>query len=719
MEKIIYVAANGDDRAAGTELAPLRTPERAAALAEDCCRIVLRGGIYTLKNGITLRDVSDVTVEAYPGEAVTLTGALQVHFSDFTEVTDAALRAALPKTAMELDLKKLGLTEYGQFCARGFRRPYIPAQMELVMDGAPLRLSRYPKHGELTVESVIDPGSISMDVETPDFSDRGGTIGCADRRIFGWRHTDDILASGFFSCGYADDTIPVQSFCAEKSSFTLRSAVMFGVQKNEQTRYHFLNVLDELCEPGEYYIDRAEGRLYLIPPAGFGPEREILLTVCERPLVSLINTRRVTLRGLRLTASRGIGVYMEQGEENCIEKLRIESMGIVGAVIGKGVSPDRAYRHHFYKGVPASGELGSLNEHLYNDVLYDRSAGHGHRIRNCRICRCGAGGVSLGGGSRRTLEAGGNCVEDCVIFDCNRLDRSLKGLINIDGVGNVIRGCELSQATNMAICIHGNEHRIEYNDIHHTCTQTEDAGAIYIGRDPSEQGNVIRFNYIHDVQCAHRPRIPLKDGMGSFGVYNDDIACGTTVFGNVFYRAGTWAVHNNCCSDIRIENNIFVECQTAVVHGDRFWGVLRTDPLTREGGLIHDRLINQVRILQPPYSERYPNLTHFFENDGKPLRNSFCRNILYRCLNALETRHKDEWYINDTYLTGEGRTWKDVIAGYRGWYRQEGNLVLDEDPELEGRPFDLRTFQNAERLRLVPGFQRIPVEKIAGELTDE
>ena len=32
-------------------------------------------------------------------------------------------------------------------------------------------------------------------------------------------------------------------------------------------RYRALNLLEELDQPGEYYVDRAAGRLYFWPPA--------------------------------------------------------------------------------------------------------------------------------------------------------------------------------------------------------------------------------------------------------------------------------------------------------------------------------------------------------------------------------------------------------------------------------------------------------------------
>jgi hypothetical protein len=66
----LYVATTGSDTAAGTLAAPLRTPQRAAALANPGDTIHLRAGTYA--GNVTIRD-ADVTIQSYPGERARLT----------------------------------------------------------------------------------------------------------------------------------------------------------------------------------------------------------------------------------------------------------------------------------------------------------------------------------------------------------------------------------------------------------------------------------------------------------------------------------------------------------------------------------------------------------------------------------------------------------------------------------------------------------------------
>lgn len=713
----VFVSVLGSDKNDGSFESPFRTIEHAV----DCLKnraintIIIRKGVYVVDNEIELKNLANITIEAYGDEKVSIVGAKNLSFEKFTPVKDEVLKNKLPENALEYNLKDERISDYGALFARGFRRPYAPAPMELVIDGEVMKTSCYPKKGYFSVGEVVDPGAISVNTDSPDFSNRGGSFKFDDKKVSGWEYTDDILVSGYLACGFADDTIPVKRIDTVHQIIELSSAVMYGVKSNHCTKYKFVNVLDELSEEKEYYIDRKNGKLYFIPPKNFNKKSSICVTMTTKPLISLINTRNVTIQNITVMNTRGIGIYMEQGAGNTLKNITIKNIGIVGIDIGKGVAPDKEYRHHYYTGEPVSKELGSWHEHIYNDVLFNRDAGINHLVTNCVISDCGSGGISLGGGDRKTLISANNRVENCIIHDCNRLDKTYKALINIDGVGNVISHCELYNASHSAIYLHGNEHLIEYNEVYNTCTETDDSGAFYMGADPSEQHNVIRFNYFHDITTVHRPTVPLRDGMGVFAIYNDDGASGTVIFGNIFCRIGTWAIHNNCCRDIKIENNIFVECQTAVVHGDRFWGKIKDDPFMIEGGVIYERLKNQVHFDRPPYSEKYPTLKEYFDYDGQPVKNTFKNNIIYRCLNSLSLRHKDEWYINDYYLVKEGETYLDVLKKYRGWYEQMGNYVIDEHEALQGKEVDYDILQRDDILSNTLNFERISWSEIGNK----
>lgn len=145
-----------------------------------------------------------------------------------------------------------------------------------------------------------------------------------------------------------------------------------------------------------------------------------------------------------------------------------------------------------------------------------------------------------------------------------------------------------------------------------------------------------------------------------------------------FGKYGVWPDDEEdsyCCKDITVENNIFSECQAAVVHGDAIW---RNPSYIDENSVIYDRLINQVKINEPPYSECYPELSTYFEDKGKPVRNLFANNIVYRCLNALAMRHEEHWYINDVFMDCGDKNFREIILDYEPWYDQYGNYIMRE-----------------------------------------
>ena len=73
-------------------------------------------------------------------------------------------------------------------------------------------------------------------------------------------------------------------------------------------------------------------------------------------------------------------------------------------------------------------------------------------------------------GDRRTLTPGNNAVINCDIYRVNRWDRTYKAPVNIDGAGNHIVNNHLHNCPGGGIYLHGNDHRIEYNEFDHLLT---------------------------------------------------------------------------------------------------------------------------------------------------------------------------------------------------------------------------------------------------------
>ena len=685
--KQFFISPTGNDKYAGTIAKPFATLEKARKevrkiLAKEkniSITVYFRAGDYFFKNSVvfdSLDSGSDnypVIYSSYNNEAVSFSGGISIPVKYATPVKDDLVLNRFPINAKnkicQIDLKKFGIKDFGTLTPRGFARPYQPAPMELFCNKGAMHLARYPNDSLIPLGKVLDAGSIPRN---GDFSHRGGKFHFSTDQPNRWTAAKDIWISGFFRFGYADDAVQIADLDLKNKIISTKQETLYGFEsgKNFQ-RWFAYNLLEEIDSPGEYYIDRTSGILYF-----YRPEEElktIEVSMLEEPLVQLKNTSFIHFNGINFECSRGIGVYIEKGKENKIDNCVFRNLGIVGVCIGKGIEPFAELTHEG-DGQPASGKLGSLMNYMYKHTTYDREAGTGHIISNCDIYNTGSGGISLGGGDRLTLKKGNNQVVNCSIHDFNRLDRSYKAGINIDGVGNVIRNCEIFNCPGSAILLHGNDHLIEYNSIHHAVTDGDDMGAIYYGRDPSEFGNKVQYNFFHHIGNDHGSIV---------SVYHDDGACGMEVTGNIFYLAGSRSVLIGGGSDNVYRNNIFIEGSMAFHLDNRLMGWAKAN-LDKDG--IFQKRLEAVNYKQAPYATAYPKLKNYFEeNPALPKRN-FIENNLFVNVKMLHNGSAQWSYIGKNYFSFDESMFVDCSK--MNFALKTNADVFKKMPEFKAIPFD-------------------------------
>jgi len=694
---VFYVSVQGDDAAAGTKAKPFRSLERARGAVRDRKRadgresqtvlVYLREGVYEREATFALNEddsgVQGVPVvwRAYPGEDVRVIGGKEICVSEVRAVTDEGvlgriIEAEARSKIMQVDLEAQGVVDYGELRPRGFRRPYIGSCLELFVDGAPGRLAQWPNPGEgrIAIGKVLDRGSIPRE---DDFSNRGGKFHYDTDRPAHWRQAEEVWISGFFKNGYADDTVKDRQFDFGLKVIETEQPHMYGFQSGRAwNRWYALNLLEEIDQPGEYYVDRQGGVLYFYPEASFDAKNSrVQVSTLEGPLVALEGASYVHFEGITFECTRGMGFYIERGKSNRIRGCTLRNMGMVAVCVGRGTE-DLANYAHAGTAKPASRRLGSWHEHIYDNTVFDREGGEDHGIVSCDIYNIGAGAVHLGGGHRGSLQAAGNFVRNCHIYDFNRLGRSYKAGVNIDGVGNRVEHCNIHSAPSSGIYVHGNDHLFEYNEIHDVMQEGDDMGAWYIGRDPSEFGNVVRYNYFH-----HIGRTPKTHS--TWGLYYDDMACGIRAFGNVFYEVGkSAAILVGGGKYNEVANNIFIKCRLCVQMGNRgqTWSRRNLD----KGGLFEARTLRSVDITKPPYSGRYPALAKYWDDEpGKPA-NPIVRNLAVQC--GKLTNAKAAWGpIAGNWMTQDDPGFVNMGSG--DFSLKAGSGVFEKIEGFEPLPF--------------------------------
>ncbi|MBN2309866.1 MAG: hypothetical protein JXR94_12905, partial [Candidatus Hydrogenedentes bacterium] len=170
-------------------------------------------------------------------------------------------------------------------------------------------------------------------------------------------------------------------------------------------------------------------------------------------------------------------------------------------------------------------------------------------------------------------------------------------------------------------------------------------GAFYMGRDWTTRGNVIRYNFFHDI---HGPYTH-----GAMAVYLDDAASGTTIFGNVFYKASRAAFIGGGRDNI-VENNVFVECNPGVHIDSRGLGWAKKYVVPGGGWEMYKKL-EAVNHAQPPYSERYPQLVTLLDDDpAVPKGNVIARNVFVGGKHFNLSKEGEEFaVIEDNFTEGD------------------------------------------------------------------
>jgi hypothetical protein len=523
----LYVSTNGNDAWSGARDTPFATLERArdairalkqaGGLPQGGVTVEIRGGTYELGRPFELTaedsgsDGAPIVYRARPRERVRLAGGRLV--TGFEPVRDPAVLGRLEEAArghvLQANLRALGITDLGEVASEN--------PLELFFQDKPMTLARWPNESFATILDVVEKDGHQI------HGIPGSTVGkftYEGDRPLRWKGEKDVWLHGYWFWDWSDEYEKVESIDTQERVIALAPPYhAYGYRAGQ--RFYALNILAELDSPGEWYVDHDTGVLYFWPP---GPIEEGRPTISTLPgLISMKNTSHVIFRGLTLEVCRGQAVSIEGGTGNRILDCTIRNTG------GGGVG-------------------------IYGGTL--------NGVAGCEIYQVGDSGVRLSGGDRQTLTPAGNYAEDNHIHHISRLHRTYRPGVGVDGVGQRVAHNLIHDGPHNAILLGGNDHVIEFNEIHDVCQETGDVGAFYMGRDWTARGTVIRYNYFHDISGP---------GMyGAMAVYLDDAASGITVFGNVFYKAAAAAFIGGGRDNL-VENNVFVDCSPAVHVDARAW----------------------------------------------------------------------------------------------------------------------------------------------------
>ncbi|MDP6543183.1 MAG: right-handed parallel beta-helix repeat-containing protein [Phycisphaerae bacterium] len=621
-----YIAVDGDDANPGTKTKPFATLTRARDAvrgAKESVTVYLRGGEYRLAKTVvfSLADSAaegcTITYAAAPGEKVVIGSGVAV--TGWRKWKGKVWFADIPKSLPQ----KLFRTLYdGGKRLRRASKGFSPASSPKGKKGYPVVNENYDvlRRLEFPKGALRNWANLS-DVEV------------VIRPHNAWVLNILSLESVDEAAGVAMTTIP-GTYALNRCVHVRPGGISAWVE----------NVLEALNEPGQWVVNTREGRIYLRPTG-------------DRP-------------GDKITAPRLTELIRVEGDidipgptDKPVRGLVFKGLTFTHADRGAWTKDDAGIQHDWemVDKPDALVRFRGAEKCQVIDCTFTNSGGsairldlhcQGNRIAGNEIAHIGGAGVLMIGYGPGTKDvnrnnivenncihhigriwrhshaivawqSGANRIADNYIHHCPRKAVCLSGVRpgffwtgrkNRRECSRTIRRTEVGDSTKWSDIVkflHTRNNIVEHNEIHHVLQDLGDGAAINVSG--AGNGNVIRRNYIHDIENAHSTSC----------IRTDDAQKGTLVEENIVFRAKIggitpkWENHfvNNFLIDAgpggdgihtsgkwgpfaksRIERNVFVNTGKS----KRFWGGFRAEHIGKLKDCVIDRNIYFRTAVESP-----------------------------------------------------------------------------------------------------------------------
>jgi len=548
----LYVSNSADARDTNSGTSPVRTADGQAPLAtvkEALNRIAslrrigvrqpisvrLAPGVYELNDPIVIGEsVSSVTVEPDGEGEVLLSGGRRITgWKEDVFNGVSCLSAQIPEV---------------QSGAWNFTDLYV--------NGARAKMPRYPAEGLLYPEDVENRGRGQMD--------SSGWFIAREGDIRDFRNFEDCIIS--YNHYWIDEHTPIAHYDPDTRRVTMAYRSRFSIAGGPETHsglaYYIENVAEMFSRPGEWYLDRPTGTLYVIPPdssvtAGnievWAPVTAQLIRI-EGKSAPVTDIR---LRGLKLAYTRGDyasrGCTADTGET------------ILCASDGQSLcNADGVI--HMENAQNCSVEGCTLTCIGHHGIFLSRGTSD-CRVEDTAVLRGGMGGVRMNGvpyGGETAMECHHNTVTRCRFTELGQRYFSACGVLIMHA-----HHCEVSRSEIADLYYTGvsvgwvwgyannaaHHNRVLQNHIHDLGKgKLSDMGGVYVlGIQP---GTVVSGNVIHDVKSAH---------YGGWALYTDEGSTGVTLENNICYNVTQNCYHQHYGSMNTVRNNVFAFSDAAAM----------------------------------------------------------------------------------------------------------------------------------------------------------
>ena len=544
---------------------PLRDLQTAAAVLRQRKRdhrpglpvtVWIRGGTYHVDAPLTLGpdDSGAITYAAFPGE--------QPVFNAGTRITGFREQKLGEATVWVADVSGLAQDRgtFRSLFVSGQRRPR----------------ARLPKKGFYRIADV--PGR-TMGARLFDGSD---SFRVDPSEVRNWKNLGDVEIRVFHF--WTDERMPIQSVDEKIGRVTCSRTSIFALKEGftrKWAEYWVENVFEALSEPGEWYLDRNQRKLYYVPMPGETIDQTEVIAAGTHQFLRLHGIPEedrlitgLTFKGLTFRYSDWVqpeqdGKYFDPYVPEPQRRRQDSTHRFL-----RDSKPGVKYAATPQSSVHAPGVISLVGTHKISivDCRIEHVGYWGINLADgCRentiegnvIVDIGAGGIKVDGANYPSDPAkfsGNNRITDNVVRAGGRVFQSAAGIAVTHGFANLIAHNEISDMYQSGIACGwewsrntavSRDNRIEKNHIFNLGQKlSSDMGGVYIlGVQP---GTMVRNNLIHDIQ--HRV-------YGGWGIYTDARTAHVVVENNIVYDVSSQPSYSQGVGavnrEITVRNNIF------------------------------------------------------------------------------------------------------------------------------------------------------------------
>ena len=287
-------------------------------------------------------------------------------------------------------------------------------------------------------------------------------------------------------------------------------------------KYVIFNTREGLNEPGQWYLDRAAGRVVYWPVKGEDMNKAKVVAPSLERVVRVLGSSKKPVEGLTL---RGISI---QATTTPLKPAGFSAGAYNGAL-----------------------EIVNAKKCLFEKLDISNVGGQGVRgwnmvecrIENCHIHDIGACGIRVGGDK---CFIGNSHIHHVGVYHPSAVAVSVHHSLG-EGKeeGFHFYRNEIHDSPYSGLIIGGGGHLVEENLIWRVMRELQDGGAVYGGAKKC----ILRGNVVRDV-------VKMGEGYGVSAYYLDEGAKDCIVENNVSIGVKR-PVHNHIASDLKIRNNVF------------------------------------------------------------------------------------------------------------------------------------------------------------------